>query len=518
MKLKRSLLSIIFCFLIFSCSFTTVNAFTNEQKNKIQNFQNTYNQIDKTHYNYQNIYSQKPAFTIPSFAGLNSKEYLKQYDQAFNFVRSLFDLAPAVQTEFENQVAISGAYSMASVPKNDGSNIQHGLVGLTKPFYVDELIWKKGSEATREGNIANIVPDIFSKYAHQSVWDDVMGFVVDNNNYDINHVGHRDWMLSQEIKSYGIGTIYTDPSNSITNVNNGGENIALGYQVFYWGKGYDGEPNDNLIQPLTYPAKNVFPIELMNSNNPLKPVCWSIGFSDSQAIDVKNKPQIVIKNLNNGFITQVDPQDIYYESDYGGYDTVYSFIPRGIELNVDQPYQITFSNLKLKSKDNSTINEYSYQVSFFNLNDKSGNSDDYTNAGRVVYVNYQPNFGVRIYEQPGKNPTNTFAFHGTDWIALKDKKDSKGRTWTQIGSNQWIPLDYLTTNINGEVPVGKVNYVPGYGINLWKGFGNKKIFSGKRLPDGSNWKVYKKAIVGDTYWFNLGGDLWVDGEYLVIIA
>lgn len=61
--------------------------------------------------------------------------------------------------------------------------------------------------------------------------------------------------------------------------------------------------------------------------------------------------------------------------------------------------------------------------------------------------------------------------------------------------------------------VGQVNYVPGYGIMVWKNPGSGML--GRYLPHGSRWRVFKKATLANgTTWYNLGGDQWVDGQYL----
>lgn len=507
---KMGIISVIL-FSFFGCS-NQVKAFTEEQQNQISVFQVQYQNLDQNKYNYKNVFDQTPVFATTPFLGSNSKKYLESYSQTYNFVRSLFNLPSLPQNSFDNQASFAGAYDMASVPKNDGSNVQHGLQGLRKPEYISNENWKLGINSTREGNIANIIPTNFSNYAQETTWDNIISFVADNNNYDDFSVGHRDWMLSQTIRRYGIGTVYTNPADLNTSVSNGINNYALGYQVFYWGGGYDGNYGSNLVDPLTYPAKNIFPIELMNSSNPLKPVYWSIGFNQARTKYPSNKPTITIKSLSTGKTTVVDPNDIHYESQYGGYNTSYTFIPRGLELKVDQPYEILFENLKL----NSGMDKYSYQVSFFNLKQNKSDDYDYSNAGKIVYVNYQPSYGVRVYQNPGSDPTNIYVFHGTNWEIIKQTHDQSGQIWTQLSNNQWIPNKYLVTENNGRIPVGTVHYVKGYGVNLWNGYGNEKEFSGRRILDGSQWKVYKKAIVGNTYWFNLGADFWVDGQYMNI--
>lgn len=59
----------------------------------------------------------------------------------------------------------------------------------------------------------------------------------------------------------------------------------------------------------------------------------------------------------------------------------------------------------------------------------------------------------------------------------------------------------------------KVAFVPGYGINVWNGLGNN--FSNKKIQHGSTWKYFDVKQINNKTWFNLGGNQWVDGAYLV---
>lgn len=67
--------------------------------------------------------------------------------------------------------------------------------------------------------------------------------------------------------------------------------------------------------------------------------------------------------------------------------------------------------------------------------------------------------------------------------------------------------------------VGQINYKPGYGVNLWKLNEDQSLtwIQPRRLASGSKWAVYgytdlaqsKKRV------YNLGGNQWVDSQYLV---
>lgn len=517
MKAWRRIPVLLLIFAFLQSSGKIVEAYSDEQKAKIASFQQEYRNLDQTVYNYQNIYQKAPVFSSNFFTGADSEQYLQSYNHAYNFIRSLFGLASVNQNQEDNQIAITGSYDMAAVPRSDGSNIQHGLTNLPKPAYIDSKTWQKGISATRAGNIANIVPNNFGNYAQQKVKDNILDFIIDNNNYEPKSVGHRSWMLSQALDHYGIGTIYTNPQNLQTSIIQGSQRLALGYQVFYWGGGFNDEYQSPLVEPLTYPASNLFPLEFLNSKNPLKPVYWSIAFNQAQAIDPTHKPQIKLTNLKTHQVTNIAANDIFYESEYGGYNTVFTYLPRGLNLQLDQTYEVEATNLNLKSlKNGQKFDRFTYQVSFFNLTTNSQNSYDLTNAGKVVYVNYLPNYGVRIYQNPGNSPSNIFALHGSSWKITRQYQDSSGKIWTDLGNNQWLANDYLTQEANGRNPIGTVNYIKGFGINLWQGYGRNRVFTGRRLADQSQWKVFKKAVIDDTYWFNLGGDLWVEGSYLKV--
>lgn len=58
-----------------------------------------------------------------------------------------------------------------------------------------------------------------------------------------------------------------------------------------------------------------------------------------------------------------------------------------------------------------------------------------------------------------------------------------------------------------------VKYVPGYGIALWLGLGEEREFSGRRLQDGTSWKTFGEAVIDHAYWYNLGGNQWMQASY-----
>lgn len=108
----------------------------------------------------------------------------------------------------------------------------------------------------------------------------------------------------------------------------------------------------------------------------------------------------------------------------------------------------------------------------------------------------------------------------TTWRANREVTLADGSTWYDLGKNQWASAGQVvvpgqTTPFNG---VAKVNYVPGYGIAIWNKATSDRTFTGKRLTHGTSWRVFKKTVVDGHAWYNLGGDQWIDSQYVIVKA
>lgn len=87
-----------------------------------------------------------------------------------------------------------------------------------------------------------------------------------------------------------------------------------------------------------------------------------------------------------------------------------------------------------------------------------------------------------------------------------------------VAQKEQPAITSTTTDTNQDVPftaVGRVNYVPGYGIMLWGQPGYKNALN-RYLPHGSRWKIFKKRYINGSVYYNLGGSQWVDGKYIII--
>lgn len=126
--------------------------------------------------------------------------------------------------------------------------------------------------------------------------------------------------------------------------------------------------------------------------------------------------------------------------------------------------------------------------------------------------------GAHIYAAPTDlQPTNKTLKAGTTWriFTYAETNSPIANNWVNLGGNQWVPETELTnftaeTNHTNKVTI---NYKPGYGIAVWSNYINGKP-TGKTLKTGTTWKSFKMAVVNNHSWLNLGGNQWIDANYV----
>jgi len=90
-----------------------------------------------------------------------------------------------------------------------------------------------------------------------------------------------------------------------------------------------------------------------------------------------------------------------------------------------------------------------------------------------------------------------------------------------VSSDEWVSANDVqvtgsnyVTSVNGTV---KINYIPGYGINVYNSPSENHKFNGTRLADRTTWKVTSKQIVDGTTWYQVENG-WIDGKYCIYTA
>ncbi|PEG79151.1 C40 family peptidase [Lactobacillus sp. UMNPBX17] len=88
-------------------------------------------------------------------------------------------------------------------------------------------------------------------------------------------------------------------------------------------------------------------------------------------------------------------------------------------------------------------------------------------------------------------------------------------TLTGVATVSAVKPDSTTANVQAATTRVKINYVPGYGVNIWDNY-NHGHFTGQRAPHGTTWNVINQATdkKGRT-WYQVGEDQWIMAQYTV---
>ncbi|MCH4009937.1 glycoside hydrolase family 73 protein [Companilactobacillus sp.] len=149
---------------------------------------------------------------------------------------------------------------------------------------------------------------------------------------------------------------------------------------------------------------------------------------------------------------------------------------------------------------------------------KIGSNDEYLNDTTVDYPDILKVItapSAKLYDTK-HNLLSTSLTNGTDWRTDKKSTHADGTVWYRVSTDQWVSAsdvqvlgsNYVKT-VQGTV---KINYIPGYGVNVYNSPAANNKFTGTRLADGTTWKVTSKQIVDGQTWYEVPAG-WVNGKY-----
>lgn len=88
-------------------------------------------------------------------------------------------------------------------------------------------------------------------------------------------------------------------------------------------------------------------------------------------------------------------------------------------------------------------------------------------------------------------------------------------TLTGVATVNAVKPDSTTAHVQAATTRVKINYVPGYGVNIWTNY-NHGHFTGVRAQHGTTWNVLSQATdkKGRT-WYQVGQGQWIMAQYTV---
>ncbi|MCR4642032.1 MAG: CAP domain-containing protein [Lachnospiraceae bacterium] len=187
---------------------------------------------------------KKPDISAYSDAGALSESCLNKALDVLNFIRYVAGIPSDVKLDDTyTHYAQAAAFvnhankTLSHEPKTAGS----------KPAGMPEQLWEDGATGASRSNIA------WGSWNGYSLPDQIMGYMDDGDEYNIDRVGHRRWILNPTMSRTGFGA-----------VDGGGRGT---YGALY---AFDRNGSSD-CKGVVWPARNM-PIELFDASHP-----WSIS-------------------------------------------------------------------------------------------------------------------------------------------------------------------------------------------------------------------------------------------------
>ena len=146
-----------------------------------------------------------------------------------------------------------------------------------------------------------------------------------------------------------------------------------------------------------------------------------------------------------------------------------------------------------------------------------------SNLGGTMYVNYEPNASIAVYEAPANlpKPNGQYLKHGTAWKVFQQVTTSNGKSYIKVGENQWVQANYMSQNqpeiIASSALSGTmyVNYKNNASIAVFSRPANYPALTQKYLPHGSGWRVFRQVTTSNGRRFiQVGNGQWVQADYM----
>jgi hypothetical protein len=275
------------------------------------------------------IFNANPTVTAPFSAGSLQTSYLEDGINMLNFIRFLSGLNDnTYYTDEANSIAQHGAVMLTVT---EFSHTPTQPEGMSDSFY--DIAY----DGTSSGNLAGGIKPLSSA---------VKGLVDDEDEFNIDRLGHRRWFLLPTLYEVGLGYAETEENYRYYSV----------VKVFR-----ELELQTAEYTSVLYPSAQAFPIEFMIEELP-----WSVSLNPSEYDNTRiDEIKVTYENLSQGTSmtfdeTNKDKLGKYFnvETNYYGIPFCIIFRPDFNEMtlyHVNDRIKITIDNLYTLSGDKESM-------------------------------------------------------------------------------------------------------------------------------------------------------------------
>jgi len=286
-------------------------------------------------------YIQKPNVVAPYKEGALTQTYLQDALNAVNMVRYIAGYPDDIEMKNElNNISQYGSVILAKL-----NTLTHNP---QKPSDMSEEFYDKAYKSTSSSNIAYG----FGYRGNFTIARSIMLYMDDSDDYNIDRLGHRRWILDPDLKYVGFGYAENDKGAEFTttNVINDGRGVL----------------NERLVYDyMAWPVNGAFPIQYFDNNQ-----AWSVTLdNNTYSTPTIDEVKVKITRIDDNKIWNISKgtSDGYFNVDNGNYGEPKCIIFRPNikeEIKSGDKFKVEITGIK---KLDGTATSISYETEFFDV-------------------------------------------------------------------------------------------------------------------------------------------------------
>ena len=124
---------------------------------------------------------------------------------------------------------------------------------------------------------------------------------------------------------------------------------------------------------------------------------------------------------------------------------------------------------------------------------------------------------AQLTDQNGNVGTRSLAAN-TGWYTDKLTTSQNGDSYYRVSTLEYVNASAgsFTSNIQDYDATATLAYKKGASVHTFTGYGNNAVYTGTNQNTGTAWKVSQRANQNGKYWYEIGNNVWVPQDYVVV--
>ncbi|MFD1472370.1 C39 family peptidase [Companilactobacillus mishanensis] len=123
-----------------------------------------------------------------------------------------------------------------------------------------------------------------------------------------------------------------------------------------------------------------------------------------------------------------------------------------------------------------------------------------------------------LTDATGVSTSNRSLSPDSAWYTDKLATSSTGNTYYRVSTEEYVnsTAGVFTSNVSNYDATASIVYKKGASVHTFNNYGDNASYTGNNVDTDTTWKIDKKANKNGKNWYEIGNNVWVPQDYLVV--